>query len=80
MPPLWAPLELIMRVTYFSGRLTLADIKLGKGSGILNISAWGNLTDEEYVTLSFPVGDAAFRTIQAYGLPRTAGIDVNYQF
>ena len=47
--------------------------------GALGISVWGkNLTDEEYVTFSFPVPNAALSS--AYGTPRTAGIELNYQF
>jgi len=67
--------------TLVNARLTLAEISVGSNGGSLSVSAWGkNLTDEDYLTLSFPVGDASFRSIQAYGMPRTSGLEFSYEF
>ncbi len=65
--------------TLVNARLTLSDIDVMGGT--FRVTAWGkNLTDEAYSALSFPVGDAALRSIRAYGMPRTSGVDVSYEF
>lgn len=67
--------------TLLNGRLTLNDIKLSQNSGSLRFSIWGeNLTDEEYIIDAFPSGDPAVSIGQAFGEPRTYGIDVVYDF
>ena len=64
-----------------NGRLTLADINLGNRSGSLSASLWGrNLADEEYIVDAFAVGDPASVVANAYGDPRTMGIEVRYDF
>jgi len=64
-----------------NGRLTLREINLGNHSGSLTASLWGrNLTDEEYIVDAFPVGDPAVTIANAYGDPRTMGIEVRYDF
>ncbi len=64
-----------------NGRLTLGDINLGNHSGALTASLWGrNLTDEEYIVDAFPVGDPAVTVANAYGDPRTLGIELRYDF
>jgi len=66
--------------TLYNARITLADIRVGRG-GALKFSAWGkNLTDEEYVVLALPINDPITTVIQAFGEPRTAGLDVSYKF
>ncbi len=67
--------------TLFNARLTLGQINLGNNVGSLSFSAWGkNLTDEEYSIFGIPVEDPMISTIQAFGTPRTAGVDVIYEF
>ncbi len=67
--------------TLINGRLTLSDISLGQKSGSIKASLWGkNLTDEEYIVDSFPVADPAISIGQAFGDPRTLGVDITYQF
>lgn len=67
--------------TLINARLTLSDISLGQDAGALKASLWGkNLMDEEYIVDSFPVGDPAIAIAQAFGEPRTFGIDINYTF
>ncbi len=67
--------------TLFNARLTLADIALGPDGGTLKVSAWAeNLTDEEYVVIAFPIGDPAVSIAQAFGDPRTLGVNVTYEF
>jgi iron complex outermembrane recepter protein len=62
----------------FNARFTLKEIALGQDEGSLSVSLWGkNLTDEEYATLRFPIGTTV---IQAYGDPRTYGVDVRYDY
>jgi len=64
--------------TLLNARLTLSDIDIGK-AGTLKLSAYGkNLTDEPYVVMSFPVPPIA--QIQAFGDPRTYGIELTYQY
>lgn len=67
--------------TLLNGRLTFGDVKLSPNSGALKISVWGeNLTDEEYIIDAFAIGDPAISIGQAFGEPRTYGIDVVYDF
>lgn len=67
--------------TLLNARLTLADIKLRSSKGAFKVSLWGqNLTDEEYIVSAFPVGDPIVSVGQAFGTPRTTGVDVTYQF
>ncbi len=67
--------------TLFNARLTLVDIKLGQNAGTLKASIWGkNLTDEEYIVDAFPVGNPPVSVGQAFGDPRTLGVDVTYNF
>ena len=67
--------------TLINGRVTLADINLGNRSGALRASLWGkNLTDEEYIIDAFAVGDPAVTIANAYGDPRTLGIEFVYDF
>ena len=67
--------------TLINARLSLADIRFGEHAGALKVSLWGrNLTDEEYVVYAFPVGGLPIAVPQAFGDPRTAGIDFTYEF
>ena len=67
--------------TLINGRVTLADINLGNRSGALRASLWGkNLADEEYIVDAFAVGDPAVTIANAYGDPRTLGIEFVYDF
>ncbi len=67
--------------TLFNAKITMANIKFSQNSGELKLSAWGkNLADEEYVVFAFPVSDPAISVVQAFGDPRTYGIDATYQF
>ena len=67
--------------TLINGRVTLADINLGNRSGALRASLWGKtLTDEEYIIDAFAVGDPAVTIANAYGDPRTLGIEFVYVF
>jgi len=64
-----------------NGRLTLGNINLGNHSGSLTASLWGkNLADEEYIVDAFAVGNPASTVANAYGDPRSLGIDINYAF
>ena len=65
-----------------NARLELSDINLGgSGDGHLKASIWAkNLLDEEYVVYAFPVGDPAVSVAQAFGTPRTMGLDISYTF
>lgn len=59
-----------------NGRISLEEIELGQGK--LRMALWGkNLTDEEYI-----VHGANFSFYRAYtwGAPRSAGIDLTYEF
>lgn len=67
--------------TLVNARLKLTDIKLGKHQGKLKVSAWGkNLTDEEYIIFAAPVSSPIPIVMQSFGDPRTAGIDITYEF
>ena len=60
--------------TLTNARITLSEISTGYSDHSLSIAVWGkNITDEEYIIFAFPSG-------QAFGTPRTAGIDIMYQF
>jgi iron complex outermembrane receptor protein len=66
--------------TLLNARLELTDIAYGQ-QGAFTLSVWGkNLTDEEYIISAFPVGDPAVSIGQAFGDPRTAGIDIKYEY
>lgn len=65
--------------TLFNTSIGISDISAGDGQ--LSISLWGkNLTDEEYVVYSFPVGDPAIAVAQAFGDPLTFGANINYRY
>lgn len=60
--------------------LTFGDIKLEGDSGELQIALWGkNLNDEAYVTNSIPVASTS-SVAQAFGEPRTYGLDFVYKY
>jgi iron complex outermembrane recepter protein len=64
--------------TLTNARLTLDELTLGSSQSRLSISLWGkNLTDEEYAILRFPLGTT---TIQAFGPPRTYGMEISYNY
>jgi len=59
-----------------NGRLTLAEIPVGKGT--LEVAAWGkNLTDEEYRINTIPF---LIWTVSYFGDPRTYGLEARYDF
>lgn len=63
-----------------AANITLSDIQLEGDSGNLKIAIWGkNLNNEEYVTNSVAV-PATGSLAQAYGEPRSYGIDLLYTF
>jgi len=65
----------------FNVRVELSDIYLGSGSGRLRASVWAkNVLDKEYIIYAFAVGEPAVSIGQAFGDPRTVGVDVTYQF
>jgi iron complex outermembrane recepter protein len=65
--------------TLVNARVDLVDIPLSDNYGSLTLSLWGkNLTDEEYVISAFNFEEVA--TIHAFGNPRTAGIELKYDF
>ncbi len=69
--------------TLFNANISLADIKLGRQDSTLALRAWGkNLTDEEYVIYSQEIkaGDFPFTIQEAFGTPRTLGVDVTIEF
>lgn len=67
--------------TLFNARVSLADIPLGANNGKLKLSAWcKNLTDAEYVVQGYPVNDPPISITQAFGDPRTFGLDVTYRY
>jgi iron complex outermembrane receptor protein len=67
--------------TLFNARLSLSDIKVGADSGSFRLSVWGrNITDEEYIVYSSPVGTPPIAITEVYGDPRTIGININYEF
>ena len=62
--------------TIINGRISLEEIELGQGN--LRLAVWGkNLADEEYI-----VHGANFSFYRAYtwGAPRSAGVDLTYEF
>jgi len=62
-----------------NARLTLSDISIGGNSHNLRISLWGkNLADTKYLVFGIPLGGAG--AAEAYGTPRTYGLDLTYQF
>ena len=62
-----------------NARVELSGIDVGDGH--LKASVWGkNIFDEEYIVYAFPVGDPAVSIGQAFGTPRTLGLDISYQF
>ncbi|WP_116364939.1 TonB-dependent receptor [Parahaliea mediterranea] len=64
--------------TIVDARLNLESIPLGNGS--LRVTAWGkNLTDDDYPTFSINFGSLGLITEQ-YGLPRTYGLEVSYEY
>ena len=67
--------------TLFNGRLSLLNIDMGNNMGNLAMSIWGkNITDEEYIISAFPVGEPAVSIGQAFGDPRTFGMDLTVSF
>lgn len=61
-----------------NGRLTLADIEFSEHNKF-NLSVWGkNLSDEQYIVYAFSVAGASLP--QAFGTPRTAGVDITFEF
>lgn len=66
--------------TLVNGRISLSDIAVGS-RGRLQLAWWGrNLTDESYVTFAFPVNQPPVAIIQAFGEPRSTGVDIKYSF
>ena len=64
-----------------NARAELSEIDLGQGNGQLKASLWAkNVLDEEYIIYAFPVGEPAVSIGQAFGDPRTMGIELTYQF
>jgi iron complex outermembrane receptor protein len=64
-----------------NARVELSDIYLGTGNGQLKASLWAkNLLDKEYIIYAFAVGEPAVSIGQAFGDPRTMGVDITYQF
>ncbi len=67
--------------TLFNARLTLADVTVGRDGSTLKVSVWAeNLSDEEYIVYAFPVADPAVSIAQAFGDPRTVGVNLTYEF
>jgi iron complex outermembrane recepter protein len=67
--------------TLVNARVSVKNISLGEKQGTLALSLWGkNLMDEEYLTLGFNVGPPANTVVQAFGTPRTYGIDFTYEY
>lgn len=63
--------------TLFNARVTLSEFFDPEHIGELELSLWAkNITDEEYIIIAFPVGDPALTIAQAFGDPRTFGIEV----
>jgi iron complex outermembrane receptor protein len=63
--------------TLLNARALLADIPAG-GAGTLEMALWGkNLSDEEYVNFSIVTAPSL---ANAYGTPRTFGIDFTYRY
>ena len=60
--------------TLLNARITLSDISVGNKNHSLNASIWGrNITDEDYIAFALP-------NAQAFGTPRTIGVDITYNF
>ncbi|HUH37510.1 MAG TPA: TonB-dependent receptor [Spongiibacteraceae bacterium] len=67
--------------TLVNGRITLSEIAVGPDQGNLRVALWGkNLTDEEYRTYVFPVGNPVLTIPASYGEPTTYGLEVEYQY
>ena len=74
----------VSEMTLIDASVTLADIDLNGGRGRLKASLWGrNLTDEDQELGNglIPVspGLTGANTV-VYGLPRTYGLSLNYEF
>ena len=66
--------------TLLNARLSLTNSAI-ISAGSLTFTIWGrNLTDEEYVILGFPIGTPPDRVNQIFGTPRTAGIEIMYNY
>lgn len=64
--------------TIMNARLTLQEISVGEGKGEFKLSLWGkNINDEEYEVYGF---DVIGGNTRAYGLPRTYGVDIVYEY
>jgi len=64
--------------TLLNGSVTLADVHFANLEGAFQFSIWGkNLTNEEYIVGTFPTGTSI---IQAFGDPRTFGLDGSYKY
>ena len=67
--------------TIVSGRLSLSLPNFSQGLGSVQVSLWGgNILDEEYVVLGYPIGVPAVTSVQAFGQPRTFGVDARFLF
>lgn len=67
--------------TLINTRLTLSEMAILDERGELELSLWAkNITDEEYIIIAFPVGEPAISIGQAFGDPRTFGIDATLRF
>jgi len=66
--------------TMVNARLSLSDIAIAN-QGNLQLSVWGkNLTDEQHVTFSFPVGTPASDIVQTFAEGRTVGFDAVFRY
>jgi len=66
--------------TLWNARITLGDIKLRDSSGKIKFAAWGkNLTNEQYVVYAYPIGEPLLVVDQAFGDPRTFGVEFTYE-
>jgi len=67
--------------TIWNARLTWTDIPLGWDKWRGKLSVFGrNITDEEYVVYSLPIGDPLLMVDQAFGDPRTVGIEFTFEY
>jgi iron complex outermembrane receptor protein len=65
--------------TLVDGRITLPSLFSGQDTGDLEVSIWAsNILDEEYVVVGYPIGVPPITTVQAFGQPRTFGIDARF--
>jgi iron complex outermembrane recepter protein len=65
--------------TLFNARIKLSEFKFDETKS-LSLTLWGNnLSDEDHVILSFPIGTPAVRINQAFGSPRTAGVEFLFE-